>query len=125
MPVAIGAGRKAVRGARAAAADSSCGGGGVNRGEDGDGVGYMQMMGHAGRGEEDSDASSASVGKRDSYGSYSDSSKSSGSGGESPRSMDSAVAFAQKAPLCRCRRGLAVMKHERCWMCLRDAGWRP
>lgn len=105
-----------------------------------------------------SDASSS--GKRSSFEGYYESSASSGC--ESPRSTDSAVAFAAQvakgkerssaAPLaresqravpamqqvgrrqhvsqyrhqpipCSCRRGYGIIRHERCSLCLKEAGW--
>lgn len=108
MPVAIGAGRKGGRAVHAGSSARESGG-------------CAQIVDIPNRTSDDSDSSGE---KRNSYGSYSESSN--GSGGESPRSTDSGVAFGQKnTTLCRCRRGLCTIKHERCCMCLRDAGWTP
>lgn len=142
MPVAIGAGRKGCSGGRTVA---GAGDGRVS----GSGVQYMQQQQqqqHEGTYSSDGSGSAGSREtrhKRESSGSLSEASTL--SGGESPRSVDSAVAFGaqsggavqktahaqvarpphyQPGPApCKCRRGLCVLRHERCWMCLRDAGW--
>lgn len=119
MPVAIGAGRKGGRAIRATATPTSSG---SERNDAPQFSSFMQNRHQTeSRSSDDSDGSSES--KRDSVCSSGGSSSGSGS---SPSSVNSAVAFGQKnASFCRCRRGLCVIKHERCWMCLRDVGWVP
>lgn len=46
------------------------------------------------------------------------------SGGESPRSVDSAV-FAVEGGLCACGRKEVEASFDRCDICLREGGWTP
>ncbi|KAL1297414.1 hypothetical protein AAFC00_004947 [Neodothiora populina] len=157
MPVAIGAGRKTAKQTTAAPNGPSTTTSGralTGTGGSGGTGSYVQLLEQSTRCADGNPNRLGGGKKRDSYDNYSEhmssrdrsstSGSSSSAGGESPRSVDSAIAFGKQhqlnaavaaassaattnappQPPCRCRRGLAVYKHGMCCMCLRDAGWR-
>ncbi|GAB7352339.1 hypothetical protein MBLNU459_g2781t1 [Dothideomycetes sp. NU459] len=101
MPVAIGSGRRgAAKGLRLQEV-------GVGAHDDGRATSTM---------------TTAAAAKRDSY------AEGMSSGGESPKSVDSAVGIVdkqKKTRMCPCRRASLARPYERCDLCLREMAWSP